>query len=38
MGGGLESLTKVKIKSTDCSPLIHEASHLIIEGNQFGQS
>lgn len=32
-----ESLSKDKVKSIHCSPLMHGASHLITEGNKVGQ-
>lgn len=32
-----ESLSKDKIKSIHCSPLVHGAGHLITEGNKVGQ-
>lgn len=38
MGGSAESLPEVKMSHVHCSPLIHQASHLVIEGSQVGQA
>lgn len=38
MGGSVESLTKVKVRNNYYSHLIHQTSHLLVEGYQVSQT